>query len=103
MNDQPPNWLIAFMFFMMVMGVCAVVAVIVTFFVTMWEKYKGHKNGDDSGNDQGGGGWEPTPGPPPPGGGGGGPDLDHEEFHRELDLIGKTIEVEKEPVLHTEA
>jgi len=99
MNDQTPLWLGIFLCFLFAATIVAVVAGVVAFFYIMWENWKKRNDGQDEG-DNGGGGWEPGPVSPP---GGGGDRYDHDEFHRELDLIGKTIEAEKEPVLHTEA
>jgi len=99
MNDQTPLWLGIFLCFLFAATIVAVVAGVVAFFYIMWENWK-KRNGEEGDDNNGGGDDPPTPEPPS------GPDgdwHDHAEFHRELDLIGKSIEAENEPVLHTEA
>ncbi len=102
MNDQTPLWLGIFLCFLFATTLVAAGAGVVAFFYIMWQNWKKHRDGDDSG-DQGGGG-DDSPKPEPPSG----PDgdwHDHDQFHRELDLIGQSIEAEKheEPVLQGEA
>jgi len=100
MNDQTPLWLGIFLCFLFAATIVAVVAGVVAFFYIMWENWKKRNDGEEGDDNNGGGDDPPTPEPPS------GPDgdwHDHAEFHRELDLIGKSIEAENEPVLHTEA
>jgi hypothetical protein len=106
MTDQPPGYVIALVFFMLILTVAMGAAFIGGFILFLIEAWRQHKRdrGEEDSDSGGGGGWNPFPAGPPPGGGGG-PDLDMVEFHRELDLIGKTIDAEKEEesVLHVEA
>ena len=102
MNDQTPLWLGIFLCFLFAATLVAAVAGVVAFFYIMWDKWKKHRDGEDSDDRGGGDGGSPTPGPPS---GPNGDWHDHDAFHRELDLIGQTIEAEKhkEPVLQGEA
>lgn len=92
MTDQMPGWLVALVLFVLIGTGASVVAMFVTFLVFMWETLK--KRGDDSedGGWGGSGGWTRPSGPTPGGGGG----WEHDQFNRELDLIGKTIPTEEE-------
>jgi hypothetical protein len=99
MNDQTPLWLGIFLCFLFAATLVAMVAGVVAFFYIMWQNWMKRNEGEDD-SDNGGGDDAPAPEPPS------GPEGDwhyHTEFHRELDLIGKAIEAEREPVLHTEA
>ena len=95
MTEQVPGYVVALIFFMIVVTIAmfgAFVAGVLVWLWTAWKNKPDQQDGEDDGNG-GGGGWNDRPGKPPSGGG---PDKDIDrQFHAIADAIGKTIKIEK--------
>ena len=97
MTEQVPGYVVALIFFMIVVTIAMFGAFVAGFLIFLWSAFRSQNQDGEEGEDDGwggGGGWTDKPSGKPPGGGGPDRDID-KQFHILADAVGKTIEIEK--------